>query len=178
MMPESFVLSPTPLTSTRSVPSPLTVPAMTSSSSPLPTGSDSPVIIDSLRLLFPSRIRPSTGMRSPGRTRIRSPSDSSSTPTSLFSPSTISVALSGKSLASSFSAPWALEIERISIQWPSSIIVTRVANSHQRGEASNPSSTATLKTNATVMASEIRVIIPGIRSLISPQPLFKKTSPP
>jgi ubiquinone biosynthesis protein len=124
------------------------------------------------------RMIPSTGTRSPGRTSTRSPWESSSTLTCSVSPSTMRVALSGNSLASSLSAPWALEIERISIQWPSSMMVTSVASSHHKGEALKPSSTATLKTKATVIASEIKVIMPGIRSLSSPQALFKKTIPP
>ena len=39
----------------------------------------------------------------------------------------------GSSFASSASAPWACVIERISIQWPSSMIVTSVASSSQSG---------------------------------------------
>jgi len=50
------------------------------------------------------------------------------------------VAVSGNSFASSFRAPWAWLMDRISIQWPSSIIVTRVANSHHKAlESINPS---------------------------------------
>ncbi len=121
-------------------------------------------VVDAVfRLLLPSLMTPSTGTLSPGRTSTRSPSASSLTDTSSVSPSVMRVALSGKSLANSLSAPLALEIERISIQWPSNMMVTSVASSHHNGEASKPSSTATLKTKATVIASEMSVIIPGIR---------------
>ena len=52
-------------------------------------------------------------------------------------PSSTRVAVSGSSFASSFSAPCACVMERISIQWPSSMIVTSVASSHQSGIASD-----------------------------------------
>jgi len=52
---------------------PLSVPPMTASPGALPTGSDSPVTIDSSTLPRPSSTTPSTGIFSPGRTRSRSP---------------------------------------------------------------------------------------------------------
>ena len=49
------------------------VPPITLSPTLLVTGMDSPVTMDSSMALRPSRISPSTGTRSPGRTRRRSP---------------------------------------------------------------------------------------------------------
>jgi hypothetical protein len=76
-------------------------------------------------------------------------------------------------------------MERISIQWPSSMMVTSVASSSQRGIPGNPNVTATLNTIATEMASAISVIIPGRRSrssLIAPLmngvPPYKNTAVP
>ena len=46
---------------------------------------------------------------------------------------TIRIAVLGKSFANSLTAPRACEMERISIQWPRSMIVTRVASSSQSG---------------------------------------------
>jgi hypothetical protein len=81
MIPESFVSSPVPVTSTRSEPSPLIVPAMTSLSSSFFTRRDSPVIMASFTSLDPLRTTPSAGMLSPGRTRTTSPSRRSLTGT-------------------------------------------------------------------------------------------------
>jgi hypothetical protein len=59
------------------------------------------------------------------------------------------------------------------------MIVTRVANSHHRATArSSPSCTIQEKRNATVMASAIRVIIPGRRSLSSRHAPWRNTQPP
>jgi len=58
-------------------------------------------------------------------------------------------------------------MERISIQCPSSMMVTSVASSHHSGIPSQPSATAALYPNATVIASAIRIIMPGSRSWIS-----------
>src|SRR5439155_24651268 len=77
-----------------------------------------------------------------------------------------------------FNAPWAWEIDRISIQWPSTIIVTSVASSHQRSEPGKPIVTARLNTNATLIASEMSVIIPGNRPRISPMAPLMNTQPP
>lgn len=56
----------------------MTVPLETSSPGPLSTGRDSPVITDWSMAVWPWRITPSTGMVSPGRTRSRSPTFTSS----------------------------------------------------------------------------------------------------
>src|SRR2546423_9289459 len=58
------------------------------------------------------------------------------------------------------------------------MIVTNVASSSQSGIPANPNVTATLKTNATEIASAIRVIIPGDRSRISLMPPLMKGVPP
>jgi hypothetical protein len=106
---------------------------MTRSPASFVTGRDSPVIIASLTSLRPDRTVPSAGMLAPGRIRRRSPSRSAATATSsVLSLSPIRRAVSGRSFASSFSAPCAWKIDRISIQWPSSMMVTSVASSHQR----------------------------------------------
>ena len=133
MIPASAVFSPVPVTSTRSDPAPFTVPAMTRSPGRFFTGRDSPVIIDSSTALSPDAATPSAGRRAPGRMRRTSPSRSAASGTSSSRPSTTRIAPAGRSFASSFSAPCAWEIERISIQWPSSITVTSVESSSQSG---------------------------------------------
>jgi hypothetical protein len=178
-VPLVVAISTVPVTSTRSEPSPLMVPAMTSSPSPFFTGRDSPVIMDSFRSLEPRWTTPSTGTLAPGRTSTTSPLPSSDTGTSSSPPSVTRVAVSGSSLASAWSAPWASWIDRISIQWPSSMMVTSVASSHQSASASmRPSSTTQEKTNATVMASEMSVIMPGSLARSSPIAPWMKTHPP
>lgn len=58
---------------TVSMPSQLTVPAVTEACSSLLTGMGSPVRADSSTLLQPETTTPSTGMRSPGKSTSRSP---------------------------------------------------------------------------------------------------------
>ncbi len=179
MMPASAVCSPVPVTSTRSEPAPLTVPAITASPSRFFTGRDSPVIIDSLTALSPSL---TIAVRRDAR--ARADQDEVAGPERgerhLLLPvaATTRTAVSGSSFASSFSAPCAWAIERISIQWPSSMTVTSVASSSQSGIPGYPSVTATLKTKATVMASEMSVIIPGSRLRSSRAAPWRKTRPP
>lgn len=60
----------------------------------------SPVNIDSSTADFPSITRPSLGMRSPGRTRTRSPGSSASTGTGTRSVPSILVASAGLSATS------------------------------------------------------------------------------
>lgn len=104
-----------PVTFTRSEPEPFTVAAETSESTCLSTGFDSPVSIDSLTPLFSSTTTPSAGTEAPGLTSTTSSSRSSETGTSSVPPSVMRRAMSGSSFASSFSAPRARPIERISI---------------------------------------------------------------
>ena len=136
-MPASVVRSPVPVTATRSEPDWFTVPAITLSPTFFSTGRDSPVIMDSLTLLWPSRTSPSAGTLAPGRIRTRSPSARAAIATSSTRSSdpsrTTRTAVFGSSLASSARAPCAWLIERISIQWPSSMMVTSVASSSQSG---------------------------------------------
>jgi hypothetical protein len=142
---------------------------MTSSPSPFFTGRDSPVIIASLTSLTPLLDAPvhRHALPRPHQHHVSSRA-ARSTGTSSSPPSVTRVAVSGSSFASSWSAPWAWEMERISIQCPSSMMVTRVASSHQSASASiSPSCTTQEKTKATVMAREMRVIIPGNRSFSS-----------
>ena len=143
-MRASAVFSAVPVTSARRDPEPLMVPAITRAPGSLRTGRDSPVIIDSFTSLEPSRTTPSAGMTAPGRTSTRSRSRRSKTATVSSRSPVIRTAVSGSSLASSLSAPCACEMDRISIQWPSTMIVTRVASSHHRSEPGNPNVTVML----------------------------------
>jgi hypothetical protein len=143
-MPARAVRSPVPVTSTRRDPEPFTVPATTSESVSFSTGLDSPVSMDSFTALRPSRTTPSAGIDAPGRTSTNSPSRSSETGTSSVPPSVTRTAMSGRSFANSLSAPWACPMERISIQCPRTMIVTRVASSHHRGCPPQPKVTARL----------------------------------
>ncbi len=56
--------------------------------------------------------------------------------------------------------------------------VISVASSHQISTSNRPSVPAHEVTNATMIASEIRVIIPGLRSANSPWAPRMKTNPP
>ncbi len=69
----SSVSLPTRSARMMSEPVPFTVAPMTRSPGRFSTGIDSPVIIDSSTALVPSRITPSAGTFSPGRTRSVSP---------------------------------------------------------------------------------------------------------
>ncbi len=111
-------------------PSPLTEPPITSAPSFFSTGFDSPVSIDSSRLVAPDTITPSVGTRSPGFTRTLSPVLSASIVTSSVAPSAFSRwASDGNRRTSASSAPDAPITERISIQWPRSITSISVASS-------------------------------------------------
>ena len=72
-------------TRTNTVPLPLIEPPNTRSPKVLSWGMDSPVIIDSSACVSPSSMKPSTGKRSPGKTRITSSGKSSSGETSISS---------------------------------------------------------------------------------------------
>ncbi len=116
---------------------------MTSSPSPLVTGRDSPVSMDSLRLLRPSTITPSVGIFSPGRTRTRSPARNMVTGTSsMRSPSASRWATVGMSLTRASKAREAPITERISIQCPRSMMSMRVASSQKKTLPERPSTTA------------------------------------
>jgi hypothetical protein len=69
-------------------------------------------------------------------------------------------------------------MDLISIQWPRSMTVTRVASSSQRGIPGYPAVTATLNPKATVMASAMSVIIPGSLARNSRKAPWRKVQPP
>ena len=138
MIPESAVSSPTAETRTRRLPPAATVPATTFAPGSLATACDSPVIIDSSTSAEPSATTPSAGTRAPGRTRTTSPTASASSGTVSVPPSVTRSAVSGRSSASAARAPRAWAIERISSQWPSSMIVMSVASSHQISTSNRP----------------------------------------
>ncbi len=125
--------------------------------------------IDSLISAAPSTISPSAGTLPPGRTITTSPTRSSDGATvTMSSPSTRS-ASSGSSAASESSAELVCASDRISIQWPSSMMTISSASSHQKSSwwSSTPRLAPHDETNATVIASPISSIIPGVRERIS-----------
>jgi hypothetical protein len=85
---------------------------------------------------------------------------------------------SGSSWASADSAPWACMIERISIQWPRLMTVIRVDSSHHTSTSKTPSVAAQEAANATTMAREMRVIMPGCLARSSSRAPRRKTRPP
>ena len=107
-----------------------------------------------------------------------SPTASAASGTSSMPSSVTRSAVSGRSSARAASAPRAWAIERISSQWPSSMIVISVASSHQISTSKRPSVPAQEVTKATMIASEMSVIIPGWRSGSSPWAPRMKTMPP
>ena len=91
----SAVSAPTRVALNVNEPVLLTVPPMTSSPASLSTGIGSPVSIDSSTAEAPVVSTPSTGTRSPGRTRTRSPTSTSPTGRSVSMPSRITRAVRG-----------------------------------------------------------------------------------
>ena len=177
-MPASAVSSPTASTRTRTDESVATVPATTRSPGSRATAFDSPVIIDSSNAAEPVSIVPSAGTRPPGRTSTRSPGRRSAMATSLVpAPSTRS-AMSGRSAASASRALDAWPIAFISCQCPSSITSISSTSSHQKSRSSHSASLARLEPNATVIASEMSSIMPGVRSRSSCQPPLRNGDPP
>ena len=82
----SSVSLPTRCACMITLPVPFTVPPVTRLSVVFSTGIGSPVTIDSSTLVLPSSTTPSTGMRSPGRTRSRSPTWTCASGTSVSAP--------------------------------------------------------------------------------------------
>jgi len=137
-MRASKVSLPTRSARITKLPEPLRVPPVTRSPGRFSTGRGSPVSRDSSTELSPSRMTPSTGTRSPGRTRRRLPwatrsrgtsrserSEGSELPAALFSTSKCAVAGERRSRLRS-----ALEVRlraRNSSTWPSSTSVTITA---------------------------------------------------
>ena len=97
-----------------------TVAPMTSSPAAFVTGSGSPVSIDSSTADAPSTTRPSTGTRSPGRTRRRSPGTTSARSTSASTPSRIRRAVVACRPTSRRIAPVVRPFARASSHRPSS----------------------------------------------------------
>ena len=179
-MPASAVSSPVAVTSTRSPESVATVPATTWSPTPRRTGFDSPVIIASSTWAAPSTMRPSAGTEAPGRTRTTSPTRSSpGAMVTTASPSTRS-ASSGSSAARESSAEVVCASERISIQCPSSMMTISSASSHQKSRwcGSTPRVAPQDARNATVMASPISSIMPGLRRRSSSTTPVRNGLPP
>ena len=179
-IPASAVSSPTAVTSTRKPESVATVPATTESPTPRRTGRDSPVTIDSSTSAAPSTITPSAGTLPPGRTITVSPTPSSEGATvSVMSPTTRS-ASSGSRAASESSAEVVCASDRISIQWPRSMITISSASSHQKSRScgNTPRLEPHEAMKATVMARPINSIIPGARERISLIAPVKKGRPP
>jgi hypothetical protein len=58
------------------------------------------------------------------------------------------------------------------------MIVTRRASSHQKSRSKNPRVVAALATKATMIAIDIRSIIPGRHSRASSNPPFRNGQPP
>ncbi len=164
-MPARAVSSPVAVISTRRPESVATVPAVTFSPSPRATGCDSPVIMDSSMSARPSTMVPSAGTLPPGRTMTTSPTRSSAGSTLTTSSPSIRSASSGSSAARESNAEVVRASERISIQWPSSMMTISSANSHQNSSSgwTRPTVAAQEARNATVMPSAMSSIIPGWR---------------
>ena len=178
MIPDSAVSSPVAVTRIRRLPPSATVPAMTAPPGSLATGRLSPVIMDSSTSAVPSATTPSAGTRPPGRMSSTSPTRRPATGTVSVPSSVTRSAVSGNRAASALRAPWAWAIERISSQWPSSMMVISVASSHQISTENSPRDPATLVMKATLIASEISVIMPGCLSRSSSRPPRRNTNPP
>ncbi len=179
-IPASVVSSPVAVTSTRNPESVLTVPAVTESPRPRRTVRDSPVTIDSSSSASPSVILPSAGMLPPGRTSTTSPTTRSAGGTfSTASPRTTS-AVSGSSAARESSAFVVWARDRISSQWPSSMITISSASSHQNSSewSSTPRVAPQLARKATVIANPINSIIPGRRARSSLTAPLRNGEPP
>ncbi len=99
----------------------------TSSPGFLSTGILSPVKADSFIAVFPSRITPSTGIFSPGRTIKISPTQTSSISTSTSFPSRRRVAVFGESFIKLFKASVVFPLEIDSKSFPTVIRVKIIA---------------------------------------------------
>ena len=179
-MPASVVSSPVAVISTRSPESVATVPAVTWSPLPRVTVRDSPVTIDSSMDARPSTIRPSAGTLPPGRTITMSPTRRSTGETTTTCPSSTRSASSGRSAASESRAEVVCASDRISIQCPSSMITMRSASSHQKSSSwcRTPRLAPHDARNATVIASPMSSIMPGLRERISLTAPVRKGLPP
>ncbi len=139
MIPDSAVPSPVAVTLIRSDPPAATVPAMTASPGVF---EDRPRLAGDQRLVDVGRaLRRPCRRRARGRPAARGrhrPRRARPAPRSRFPSAVTRSAVSGSRSASAASAPRAWAIERISSQWPSSMIVIRVASSHQISTSNRP----------------------------------------
>ena len=132
------------------------VAPITLSPMPLLTGIDSPVSMDSSMLDRPSSTSPSTGTFSPGRTRRRSPTCTSSNGTSASLPSASTRrAVFGDRPSKALMAAEVFERARSSSNWPSNVsetitaaaskyTPTRPCSRNDTGNKSGSSAAATL----------------------------------
>ena len=118
MIWEKVVSSPTRVAWHRMKPDWFRVAAETASPGPLSAGMLSPVRADSLTALSPSRITPSTGMFSPGRTTKTSPFWTSWMGTTVSRPSRMTAAVLGASFMRFFRASVVFPLERASSIFP------------------------------------------------------------
>ena len=118
-MRASAVSRPTRVARMTNVPVVFWVAPMTSSPGPTATGIGSPVSIDASTADPPSTTTPSTGMRSPGRTRSRSPTATASSGISWSVPSRTTRAVVGLSPTSRWMAPAVRPLARASSHRPS-----------------------------------------------------------
>ena len=164
-------------TSTSRSPLRFIAPAGTRSPTPRSTGTLSPVSVDSSSAAPPRTIRPSSGARSPGRTRIRSPTATASTATRVSPSARTTRACFGASSISRRSAaparPWA----RSSRKRPSRTNATMIAAvSKKRGDPAIASATAEA-THAVPAPSPIRLSIPKARWRNAPTRARRKPRP-
>ena len=127
MICDSVVSSPTRVASQRINPDWFTVAAETASPSFLSTGMLSPVSAASFTALLPSRMTPSTGIFSPGRTTNTSPFFTCSMATVCSAPFFTIVAVFGASFISPFNASVVFPFERASSIFPTVISVKIMA---------------------------------------------------
>ena len=127
-MRASVVSSPARSQATSSEPCRFTVPAKTRAPGVFSTGIGSPVSIDSSTLPAPLRTTPSTGSRSPGRTRTSSPGRTRAIGTSRSAPPSTRCAISGRRPSSRPSASCVRPFARSSRWRPSSAKATMTAD--------------------------------------------------
>ena len=115
--------APTATVRMRRRPSPFTAPPVTRSPGALGTGSDSPLSSDSSLWLRPSKICPSTGMRSPGSTMTSSSTLTSAIGTLVSTPLRNTRAVSGRNACRARMASVACRLARASSHLPNKINV-------------------------------------------------------
>ena len=127
MMRASVVSAPTRAARKTKLPVRLMVPANTFDSGAFATGRLSPVSIDSSTVEAPSVTTPSTGIRSPGRIRTKSPTTTSAVATSASCPPRMTRAVRGASVTSRRMASEVRPRARVSSQRPSTTSVMTTA---------------------------------------------------